>query len=116
MKRLLTLIALALTFGMLGLIAGEAAKIGGNWQIAMDTPHGPMKGALVMKQDGSKLSGTLETDHFGKLDLTGSVDGNSVSFEVDVQGHLVKFNGSVDGGKMSGGTDPDAVSWTATRQ
>jgi hypothetical protein len=75
-----------------------------------------MKGALVMKQDGSKLSGTLEIDQFGKLDVTGNVEGNSVSFVVELQGSPFKFNGSLNGGKMSGGTDPEGASWTATRQ
>ena len=115
MRRLLFTTMLLLACAGMLLVAGDA-KIGGNWQIAMDTPHGPMSGSLVLKQDGANLTGSLETEMFGKLDLTGKVDGSRMSFVVEIHGDPITFTGSIDGNKMTGGTAPVSASWTATRQ
>src|SRR5689334_16721082 len=115
MKRVLIAMLVLVVCGIVGLVADEA-KIGGNWQMALDTPHGPMKGALVLKQVGATLTGTFETEMFGKLDLTGKVEGKAMSFVVDLQGRPFTFKGSIDGDKMSGGTEPEGATWTAARQ
>ena len=49
----------------------------------MDTPHGPMKGSLDFKQDGSKVTGTLEMGPMGSFPLKGNVDGASVGFDIE---------------------------------
>jgi hypothetical protein len=94
----------------------ESAKIAGKWQMSVETPHGPMKGPLEVKQDGSKLTGTYELEQFGSMTLTGKVEGDKVSFSMEVQGPGITlvFTGTVDGDKMSGSTD-HAGNWTATR-
>ncbi|HEV3200926.1 MAG TPA: hypothetical protein VGZ73_23645 [Bryobacteraceae bacterium] len=95
----------------------ESAKIAGKWQMSVETPHGPMKGPLEVKQDGSKLTGTYELDHIGSMTLTGKVEGDKVSFSMEVPGPglTLTFTGTVEGDKMSGSTD-HAGDWTATRQ
>jgi hypothetical protein len=95
----------------------ESAQIAGKWQMAMDTPHGPMKGPLEVKQEGSKVTGTYELEHIGSMTLTGKVEGDKVSFSMEVPGAgvTVAFTGKVEGDKMSGSTD-HAGDWTATRQ
>ncbi len=52
-----------------------AAAVAGQWQMSLQTPHGPMKAGLQVKQDGTKINGTCDTDHMGSLALTGTVDG-----------------------------------------
>ena len=46
-----------------------ATAIAGQWQMSVQTPHGPMKAGLQVKQDGTKINGTCETDHMGSLAL-----------------------------------------------
>ena len=93
-----------------------ATAIAGQWQMSMQTPHGPMKAGLQVKQDGAKISGTCDMDHMGSLALTGTVDGKKISFSIEVQeGQKITFSGTVDGNKMSGTTDLEGGEWTATR-
>jgi hypothetical protein len=94
----------------------ESAKIAGKWQMSVDTPHGPMKGPLQVKQEGTKLTGTYELEMFGSMSLAGTVEGDKVSFNMEVPGAAMTliFTGTVDGDKMSGSTD-HAGNWTATR-
>ena len=96
---------------------GESAKIAGKWQMSLDTPHGPMKGPLDVKQDGAKLTGTYQLEMFGAMTITGKVEGDKVSFnmEVPAAGMTLAFTGTVEGDKMSGDTD-HAGKWTAARQ
>ncbi len=83
----------------------------------MDTPHGPMKGSLEFKQEGSKITGTLELGPMGTMALHGNVESGNIVFAIDLpenQGS-VKFTGTVDGDKMSGTSDAHDGKWTATR-
>ena len=93
-----------------------AAAVAGQWQMSVQTPHGPMKAGLQVKQDGTKINGTCETDHMGSLALTGTVDGKKISFTIEVQeGQKLTFSGTIDGKKMSGTTDLENGEWSATR-
>ena len=93
-----------------------ATAVAGQWQMSLQTPHGPMKAGLQVKQDGTKINGTCDTDHMGSLAFTGTVDGKRISFSIEVQeGQKITFSGTVEGNKMSGNTDLEGGEWTATR-
>jgi hypothetical protein len=109
MKHLLVFALTACAF------AADPATIAGKWQMVIDTPHGQMDGALDLKQDGVKLSGTLTTEQTGACDLTGSVDGRNVSWSFEAMGTQFKMTGKLDGAQMSGTTEPVGAQWTATR-
>jgi hypothetical protein len=95
----------------------KAPAVAGNWHLSLDTPHGPMGGTLLLKQDGAKLSGTCEVEHMGTLGLTGSMDNAKVSLSIELPGgEIFKLLGSVEGSKMSGTTDPEGGKWTADRK
>ena len=88
MKKLLSTVCV-LILGACCLFAQSAgntapAKIAGKWQMSLDTPHGPMKGPLQIQQDGSKLTGTYELEMFGSMTLSGKVDGDKVTFNMEV--------------------------------
>src|SRR5262245_49742401 len=117
MKKLCT--AIAVVFLSAAMLAAEQAqKIAGNWKVSMETPHGKMVGVFKIQQDGSKLSGTCETERHGSNPLRGTVDGSKVTLSVAMNdGHMTfRFNGTVDGAKMSGETEPNGATWTATRE
>jgi hypothetical protein len=93
---------------------------------------GSQQATIQIEQDGSTLSGTFQ-DWRGSSQLTGSIDGNNVSFSVQVQGRrtiTLAFTGTIDGDKMSGTVQPQSgggehgargsgqgnQSWSAVRQ
>jgi hypothetical protein len=107
------------------------ANIGGAWQLSWQGRGGSQQATIQIQQDGSKLSGTFQ-DSGGSSQLTGSVVGNNVSFNVQVQGRpmTLAFTGTIDGDKMSGTFQPQGGgggrggrgggqgnhSWTGVRQ
>jgi hypothetical protein len=85
----------------------------------MDSQHGPVKGSLDFKQEGSKVTGTVELGSMGSFALKGELDGAKIAFEVELpegQGTL-KFEGKIEGDKITGsGTTPrHGFKWEATR-
>lgn len=103
----------ALMFGVL--YAQESAKVTGTWKLALDTPHGQMPGALQLKQDGGKLTGSVDVEHIGSMPLVGQVEGAKLSFTIEIQGNQkITFNGTVAGDKISGSMEQGG-SWSATR-
>ena len=70
----------------------------GQWQMSSQTPHGPMKAGLQVKQDGTKITGTCDMDHMGSMALAGTVDGKKISFTIEIQGgQKIMFSGMIDG-------------------
>ena len=84
----------------------------------MDSPHGKLTGPLVLEQDGSKLTGTYETEHTGKLALNGKVDGDKLTLTMSTPGGemTITFEGTKDGDKLSGTTKPLNGEWSAVRK
>src|SRR5947209_8518546 len=117
MKKMLSIVLMAVLGAFcLSAQSTESAKIAGKWQMSIETPHGPMKGPLEVKQDGAKFTGTYNLEQFGSMTLTGKLEGDKVTFSVEVPnaGMTLAFTGTVAGDKMSGSTD-HAGNWTATR-
>ena len=67
------------------------ADIGGNWSMNIDGPQGPSESAVVIKQDGEAITGTLTNDMFGTSKLEGNVKGDTVrfAFTIDAGGQLI---------------------------
>ncbi|SRR6266487_2108305 len=117
MNKLLSIV-LAVGMAAICLLAEEpntTAKIAGEWQMSVETPHGTMTGPLNVEQDGTKITGSYETEHAGKLTITGKIEGKKVTFSMDARGMTITFIGTVDGDKMSGTADPMG-GWSATRK
>ena len=110
----------------------QPVNIGGTWHVSWEGRGGSQQATMQIQQDGSGLSGTFQ-DPRGSSQMTGSVNGNSVSFNVQVQGRrtmTLTFTGTIDGEKMSGTFQPQGGgggregrgggqsnhSWSAVRQ
>ena len=108
---------LAVTMLSACLLASDVT-VGGNWEMTMDSPHGKMVGPLALQQDGAKITGTYETEHTGKLTINGKVDGEKISFTMEVPGGqmTINFDGVRDGDKLSGTTKPLNGEWSAVRK
>jgi hypothetical protein len=99
----------ALLLGLLGslLIAvpAFAAGVDGNWSGTLDSPNGPVQIDYVFKSDGAKLTGTTTGPDGTKLAIKdGKIDGNNISFAVDVD-----FGGSPTTIKYTGVVAADSI-------
>jgi hypothetical protein len=97
--------------------AGSSAmpSVSGNWQVSWTGRNGAQRQvSMQIKQDGTKLSGTFQTERGSAL-MKGSLNGNQISLNVKLPKRQASFSGTVDGDKMSGTTEQGAA-WTATRQ
>ena len=77
----------------------------GTWQITVNTPMGAQATTLTLASDGATLTGEQSADGSSTPIHDGSVDGDSVSWKVDVTKPMaltVSFRGKVEGDKISG--------------
>ncbi|HUN60454.1 MAG TPA: hypothetical protein VMU53_00605 [Candidatus Sulfotelmatobacter sp.] len=96
-------------------VAGDAPNVAGTWNISVTGDAGSAQQTVVLKQDGSKITGTFKGPRqSGRLE--GSIDGNQISFHVSTHVPL-DYKGTVDGETMKGTMTGKGKtgSWTATR-
>lgn len=100
--------------------ADEPAKVGGSWQMTVETPRGSIDQTLTLEQDGSALKGTLSGPR-GDAALEGKVDGNKVSFTVKRETpngtFTLEYTGTIDGDSIAGTVHSERFDgkWTAKR-
>lgn len=83
-----------------------AADISGTWQGKVETEMGSGSPVFVLKQNGEKLTGTY-AGALGEAPLRGTVKGQDVQLEIEVQGAKVVYSGTLDasGQTMKGKVD-----------
>lgn len=79
--------------------------IDGKWNVTMQSPMGPRDATAEFTADGATLGGTFG-GAAGSVPLTGTVDGDAVTWAATVNGPMgqmeLKFDGKVDGDALSG--------------
>ena len=97
MKRLF-LCAFAVAAMALTVSAARAADVTGNWNAELTTPDGSsIQLAFTFKQDGDKLTGSVQGPQGDAIDISnGKLDGNKISFDVDVNGSAIHHEGTVN--------------------
>ena len=85
----------------------KTANISGNWLITVESRGGAIPGNMVIVQDGTNIRGTIKSDQ-GKVDLVGSLNGDTVKFSYGVEqfgapaGTVFDYTGTVTGETMHG--------------
>jgi len=82
----------------------QPADVSGDWQVSWEGRLGTAPGTLHLQQDGKKLTGTFKDLH-GLSSLSGTVDENRISFDVQFQGahpFTTRFVGNANGEKIEG--------------
>ncbi|HLJ75903.1 MAG TPA: hypothetical protein VKT75_00745 [Acidobacteriaceae bacterium] len=103
--------ALLIVFSARPLIA--ATDITGTWVGDLSTPDGntfPLK--FNFKQDGSKLTGTVEGPQGDPLAINdGKIDGDKITFTVTFNDTVIHHEGTIDGDqiKVSSKSDNDQM-------
>jgi hypothetical protein len=85
-----------------------AQSVGGAWDLSINGPEGPITAAVNLKQDGEKVTGTIESPQ-GTAELTGAMNGKTLTMAFQIQspqGALdIKVTGEVEGATMKGMID-----------
>lgn len=114
MKKILCAIALLCASVAFG------ADVTGTWTgtFEMSRPDGttnPSSAVLVLKQAGQTVTGSAGPSESEMHDIAkGKLDGNKLTFEIEAgEGHLVKFELTVDGDSIKGKAASDDQQLTA---
>lgn len=98
--RLVVCVALAASLA----IPAFAADVTGKWKISFEMNGEKREGAMNLKVDGSKLTGTMESTRGTSEISEGKIDGDTISFVVirNFNGNEVKisYKGKVIGDEM----------------
>lgn len=105
MKRLFalcTVLALALGASAFTSAQAPATDVTGNWSGTFSTPNGDVQLTFHFKQDGQKLTGTVDTNMGGDaIEVqNGKVDGDKIYWETSVNGMTITHDGTVNGDEM----------------
>jgi len=100
-RTLASTLALAFVLGS-GVLAQSVA---GAWDLSINGPEGPISATATLKQDGEKVTGSIETPQ-GTAEMTGTFKGKALNMSFSIQGPNgpldIKVNGEVDGASMKG--------------
>jgi len=80
--------------------------VDGTYKIEIDTPMGKQESKLTLKSTGAKLSGTMESS-FGTASFSGgTVKGNEVAWDMEINSPMGKmalsYKGKVTGNDIAG--------------
>ena len=96
------------------------ADVTGNWRFAVVTENGTGPPAVVLKQDGEKLTGTYESARMGVRNIEGTVKKDSIRFALKGGEVELSFIGVVvDKDNLSGVVDfagQGGATFTAKRE
>jgi hypothetical protein len=103
----LAVVMALLLAGAPAVIAQGSVNVTGNWTLDVNTQAGgTTMPTVTLKQDGEKLTGRYSSQSLGEADITGTVKGQQIDFEfnVEVQGIAlhVHYTGTVARDTMSG--------------
>ncbi len=100
---------------------GQDVNVSGKWETTNETPRGTMTSTFVLEQEGSALTGSMETPR-GAIELDGTVQGHTISFTIVRSGRggrsfEMTYTGTVDGDTITGtmSTPRGEQPWTAKR-
>lgn len=85
--------------------AAKVTDVSGTWELNVESPMGSRASDAIFTQSGEALGGKMVSSR-GEVPLTGTIDGDTVKFgiNVNVQGQSLQidYSGTVTGDTMSG--------------
>ena len=85
--------------------AAKVTDVSGTWELNVESPMGSRASDAIFTQSGETLGGKMVSSR-GEVPLTGTIDGDTVKFgiNVNVQGQSLQidYSGTVTGDTMSG--------------
>jgi hypothetical protein len=81
--------------------AAASAGISGNWTFTGDVVGNPVNMKCALKQEDAKVSGSCNYDNGGAAPTTGSVAGETVTFQNSAQNYDLTYTGTLDAAHSS---------------
>jgi D-glucosaminate-6-phosphate ammonia-lyase len=85
--------------------AAKVTDVSGTWELNVESPMGSRASDAIFTQTGETLGGKMVSPR-GEVPLTGTIDGDTVKFgiNVNVQGQSLQidYSGTITGDTMSG--------------
>jgi hypothetical protein len=87
-------------------VGDEALDVTGAWDVSWEGRQGTRTVTINFEQDGETLKGSFAGPQGNEVPVTGSVEGDRITFTVSMQSQRgefsLTFNGTVEGDAMSG--------------
>jgi hypothetical protein len=94
--------------------AAAPGSVTGTWTTTIQTPNGDMDLSYALKQDGTKLTGTVQGPMGDPIQITnGKIDGDKLAFDVAVNGMSFHYDGTVNGDAIKATTKSDSGDFPA---
>src|SRR5579863_8944595 len=95
---------------MLAPASMRAADVTGTWTSSTQSPDGnSMQLSFTFKQDGDKLTGSVDAGQGGAIDITnGKIDGDHFTFDVSFNGTTIHHDCTLDGDQIKMTTKSDS--------
>lgn len=90
-KTLFTVLIAVFTFTI-----SYSQEISGNWKTTLESPQGSLELTFIYKVDGTKLIGTVSSPMGSQEINNGKVSENDFSYDIDMMGNVMKFNGKLE--------------------
>lgn len=105
-KKLFLVLATVIALFLAAYAYAYAANVTGTWDATVDLGGQGGTPTFVLKQDGEKLTGTY-SGALGEAPVTGTVKGDKITFDFDVQGAAIHYEGTLnaDATEMKGTCD-----------
>ena len=104
MKKLLALCVILVTAFVVSATAPAAhaaTDVTGDWTAQMQGPNGDMTLTFHFKQDGDKLTGSVDTGMGAPVDIqNGKIDGDKIYWETSFNGATIQHDGTVNGDEI----------------
>jgi hypothetical protein len=113
-------IAVASVFAAAAVTIAAAPSVTGTWTMTVEgSPHGNMTTGLVLKQDGTKVTGTFSTGHSPDMTVSGEFANGELKLETPADGDSkIVFTAKLkDDGTLAGhlSSPMGDMKWTASR-
>lgn len=102
------LLPAVLLLSAIPVLAQSPAGVSGKWAFEVVTENGTGTPAVVLKQEGEKLTGTYESARSGLRQIEGTVKGDKITFTVKASssgGVDLNFSGTIIGDTITGTAD-----------
>ncbi len=99
---------------MLTAATAMAADVTGTWSATIQTPNGDMELSYILKQDGAKVTGTVQGSMGDPLEVTnGKIDGDQLAFDVSFGEMAFHYAGTVNGDEIKATVKSDSGDFPA---
>ena len=123
MSKIRSIFALSILFLFAVSLNALVVDVTGDWEITIITQRGERASNMNIKQEGEKITVTMEGMRGGEMKGEGTVKGNEIEWTVTIETQRgefsISYSGKIEGDTMSGEAqmgDRGAMEWKAKKK